>query len=159
MLQDMNDAQENATKDSDLEQVVSICQKTQRRSRNMAIDFKVIDKDCIKFQKPYKITSLPEKFPKFFLDNEIYFPISASRSLCSLDPYDDTLLSYGELEMIQQLCEQIRTIFTDIKDHSIYDTLKRSGIKQKDLLDLSDSMQDLITYALDNDKAVWAVGD
>lgn len=125
----------------------------------MAIDFEVIDKNCKNFRKPYKILSLPEKFPKFFLDNEIYFPISASKLLCSLDPYDDTLLSYGELEIIQQLCEKIHAIFMTVQDYSIYDILKESEIKPKDLIGFSDSMQSLIAYALENDKAVWTVGD
>lgn len=125
----------------------------------MAIDFAVIDKNCMNFRKPYKIVSLPEKFPHFFLDNEIHFPILASKLLCSLNPYDDTLLSYEELESIQQLCEKIHAMFINVQDYSIYDILKQSEIKLKDLIKFSDSMQSLIAYALDNDKAVWAVGD
>jgi len=125
----------------------------------MAIDFEVIDKECPNFRKPYKIVSLPEEFPNFFLSNEFDFPASASELLSSIDPYGDTLLSNKELESIQQLCMSIHAMFMNIQNYSIYDVLKQSKIKQNDLIDFSNSMQILISYAFENDKAVWAVGD
>lgn len=129
-----------------------------REVRFIAIDFMMFEKGKINFRKCIRSVAFPEKLRTFFVHNLSDYSNNLL-FLLSIDEYDDTLLSNHEMQTLLSLCEELIQSFTCAEAYTIYKKLKADGLRQQDVLTFAVELQQILVFALENDKVIYTIGD
>lgn len=96
-----------------------------------------------------------------FIEKNIASFVYDTSVLTSLIRYNDKKFSNQELDEIKLLCNEMVNLFRDFSKAGtpIYPKLKQEGISPKKFIDFASSLINLIYFAQNNNKDVWALGD
>lgn len=124
----------------------------------MTIDFYVTDKYESKLKSYDNSTHLyfPYKLQSFFMNYSECICKESCYIMKKLDLYNDVVLKDSEIKCLISLCDSVLNYSSD---KAFLEKVNRYGIKKEKLIQFISSFKNLLIYALENDKRLYALGN